>query len=197
MVDRLRHSGLRRAFADLRADSIIHAIGDHWPAVVQPGADNVDLVPALRPMLVRPQRAGLRMQRSSLRVSIAERVLLRFPSRLADERVARRNAPIIVQANDRAGVIVRFLRSFHLPAITERDVQVSRSVEYEARSEMPSGISLRLLAKDYLDAFQPVASELAARDLGTNAIGTTRSVGKVNPAGFREARMKRNVHQAS
>jgi hypothetical protein len=95
-VDGLLHAGFLRPLADLGADAVIRAMSDHRPAVVRACADDVHLVAALRPMLVRPQHPGLRVQRRALHVAVAERELLRLPARLARERIVVGHAAVVL-----------------------------------------------------------------------------------------------------
>src|SRR4029078_5814182 len=81
VVDRLRHAGLGRSLADLRADSVFDAVRKYRSVIVGSGPNELDCIPALRPVLVSPQRARLRMQCCALLVSIAKRVLLGLPAR--------------------------------------------------------------------------------------------------------------------
>src|SRR4029079_11142201 len=139
----------------------------------------------------------LRMQCCALLVSIAKRVLLGLPARLTDERIVGRNTPIIVQADHRSGVIAWPLRALHISAIAKRDVQVSRAIEHQARTEVPPGVSLRLLPEDHFYVLESIASKLSPRDLGAYAIHAARRIRKIDPAGLAKPRVKRNIHQTA
>src|SRR5512134_3615448 len=113
-MERLGHARLMRALADARAEAIVDAVGDDRPAVIGASADYVDLVAALRPVLVGPQLTRLGVQRRALDVAVAEREFLGLPAGLADEGIVLRHAPVIVQADDGARMIVRPLRAILL-----------------------------------------------------------------------------------
>jgi hypothetical protein len=121
--------GLCVPFADFGADAVVDAVGDDRPAVIDAGADDVDLVASLRTVLMRPEFAGLRMQCRALHVAVAEGELFRFPAGLADEGVVGGDAPVVVQADYRAGMIVRPLSALHLAAVSQGDVKVAGAVE--------------------------------------------------------------------
>src|SRR5690606_11107010 len=92
VVHRLLRPLLRRAPVDDRY-AVLDAVTDHRPAVVEAGPDQVQLVPALRAVLVQPQVPGLRVQRQALRVPVPVAPDLRQRVRPPHERVVLRDAP--------------------------------------------------------------------------------------------------------
>src|SRR4030095_9452336 len=143
LVDRLLHAWLGGALADLGADAVVDAVRDDRPAVVGAGADDVHLVAALRAVLVRPEHAGLGVQRRALLVAVAEVEFLRLPGGLADERIVLRHAAVVVQADHRARVILGLRGAGHLAAVAQREVDVAGAVEDDAPAEVVSRAALR------------------------------------------------------
>ena len=86
-------------------------MADFWPAVISAGitcrAQNVDLVPAAWPMFMRPDLAGRRMDRQSLRVAVPDGENLWRPTRLSlvnEMRIAGVWIAIRRQADDAGGM---------------------------------------------------------------------------------------------
>src|SRR5262245_61657056 len=94
-------------------------------------------------MLVRPEHPGLWMQRRALLIAVPEVEFLRLPGRLSDERIVLRHAAVVVQADDRAGVIVGLLRARHLAAVAEREIEVACAVEHDAATAVNARAPLR------------------------------------------------------
>src|SRR5207302_6469696 len=115
-VERLRHPRLVRALADPGAAAVTDTVGYDRPAVIDAGTDDVHLVAALRPVLVRPEHSRLRMQRRALHVAVPEVEFLGLPARPAGERVVLRHAPVVVQPDHRTGMVIRALRALPLSA---------------------------------------------------------------------------------
>src|SRR5260221_236145 len=74
-------------FTDLGPGAVVDAVGDHRPAKVASGANDVDLGATRRTVLVLPELAGDRMQRRALRIPVAVTVDLRPRIRLVHERI--------------------------------------------------------------------------------------------------------------
>src|SRR5207302_9043799 len=168
-VERLRHARLVRALADPGTAAVIDTVGDDRPAVIDAGTDDVHLVAALRPVLVRPEHSRLRMQRRALHVAVPEVEFLGLPSRLSGERVVLRHAPIVVQTDHRAGVVIRALRALHLPALAEREIEIAVAVEDDAPAEVDAARAFRALPEHHLHFLQLLANQLCARELGSYA----------------------------
>ena len=62
-------------------------------------------------MLVRPDRARLRMDRDAHRVPVAQGVDLRLVRYAADERIVEGHAPVVSQPKNFSHVVVRVLRA--------------------------------------------------------------------------------------
>ncbi len=132
MVQGLHHAGLVSALANPGADAIVEAVGDHRPAVVLPGTHDVDLVAALRAVLMRPEFAGSGMQSSALHVAVAKGPFLRSCIRLADEGIVGRQPAVVVQADDLAGVVIEPLGAIPIAAIPESDIEHALPVEHQS-----------------------------------------------------------------
>src|SRR5207247_4512099 len=94
---------------------------------------------------------------------------LRLPSRLAGEGVVLRDAAIVVEPDDRAGVVVRSLRALHLPTLAERKIQIAVPVEDDAAAEVDAARAFRALPEQHLHFLQLPAIQLCARELGSDA----------------------------
>ena len=195
-MDGLGHARPGRAFADPGAGDVIASEGDHRPAVIGAGADDVDLVAALRAVLVRPQLVGQRVERRALDVAVAEGELLGQGARLADEGVVLRHAAVVMQADHRAGMVVQPLGAIHLAAVAERDVEEA-AVEHQARAEVVSGPRLGPHAEQHLQVAQGASVEPCARHLGALAALARRGVGEIDPAVLRVIRVQHHVEQAA
>ena len=77
------------------------AVARHYdrPSVVPARLDAIELVAALRAMFVRPDVAGLRMNREPLHVAVSVTPDLRPRAGAAHERVVRRHAPVVMEAD--------------------------------------------------------------------------------------------------
>jgi hypothetical protein len=142
LVQRLLHAGLGRSLADLCSGAVVPAEGDHRPAVVDAGADDVDLVAALRAMFVRPQLAAFGVQRGALDVAVADRELFRQSAGLLHEGIVDRDAAVVMQADHRPGVVVKALCPLLVAAIAEGDEQEALPIEDQARAEVASAVDL-------------------------------------------------------
>jgi hypothetical protein len=196
-VEGLGHARLRRALADLRADAVVHAVGDDRPAVVHASADDVQLVAALRAVLVGPQRTGARMQGRALDVAIAEREDLGPRAGALRERVVGGHAPVVVQAQDLAGVVVEALRAVLLAAVAERHEEVTLAVEYQFRAEMAPAARFRLHSEDRLHLDEAIPREPRARNFGADARAVACRVREIDPAVLGESRVERDVEQSA
>src|SRR5215813_13536960 len=89
------------------------------PAVVTSGAYDVDLIAAIRPVLVLPHFAGYRMNRQSKRRSMPERINLRLGAVAAHERIVARSGAVIPKPQQFAAMILRVL--WIIPTIGHED----------------------------------------------------------------------------
>src|SRR5207247_1173898 len=85
------------------------AVTHERPAVVATGLDDIDLVAAIRAVLVLPHLSSSRMDGESDRVPMAERVHLGLVPGLSDEWIIVRHAAIVPQPQNLAGVAVGVL----------------------------------------------------------------------------------------
>ncbi len=186
-----------RALAELAA-AVVLAVVDHRPAVVQSGLGDVDLVAALRRVLVDPQLAGLGVQRRALRVAVAVGPDLGPAAVDADEGVVGGDRAVRIDANHVAPVDLEVLRALALAAVADRDEQRAVAREHQPRPEVPAAAGLRLLAEDHLDAAQAqlVPVEARAGHGGAGAAVPGLGVGQVDQAVVGVAGIERDVQQA-
>src|SRR5688572_7975115 len=102
-MQRMLHPGLASASADFGADAVVHTDRDHRPAVVFPCANDVDLVAALRSVLVRPQLARLGMRGGTLYVAVAVGELLGLRVLAVSEWIVFRHAAVFIESDHRTG----------------------------------------------------------------------------------------------
>src|SRR5262249_29747941 len=88
--------GQRRARPAGALAAVRPAVGNHGPAIVLSGLNDVDLVAAERSILCGPQLAGLWVDDQANRVADAEGVQLWLVALSAGERVIWRRTPIVV-----------------------------------------------------------------------------------------------------
>src|SRR5262245_15242126 len=98
------------------------------PPVVASGGDDVDLVAAVRTVLVLPDRAAHRMNDEPERIAMAERVNLRPVPLTAGERIVRRNRSVLVEAQELAAQAGGILRDL-------ADVAAGREVNFAVAPE--------------------------------------------------------------
>src|SRR5262245_13748448 len=76
------------------------------PAVVTSGSDDIDLIPAIWPVLVFPHVAGYRMNCQSKRRSMSKRIDLRLHAIAADEGIVARNSAVVPNPQQFAAVVL-------------------------------------------------------------------------------------------
>src|SRR5437667_7622785 len=76
------------------------------PAVVLAGFQNVDLIPAVRTVLVEPHLAGSRMHGEAQRAPVTKGVHLRLVAGASHERVVARNSAIVLEPQHLAALAV-------------------------------------------------------------------------------------------
>src|SRR5262245_17354731 len=152
---RLLHAVFVRALVDLGA-VVVYAVADHRPAVVQALLDQVDLVAALRAVLVLPQLAGLRMEDEALRVAVAIAPDLGLSAVAAAEWTVGRHRAVRPHPHDLADVVGEVLR------LLAREIMVAQRQEQAAvlrlrdpAAEVEAGRYRPLLLEDDLDVFEP------------------------------------------
>ena len=88
---------------------MIRPVRNDRPAVVPARPDDVELVAAQRTVLHFPELAGLGMDDQAQRIAEAQGVDLRSIGRVADEGIVFGRGPVVIQAQDLAGVTAGFL----------------------------------------------------------------------------------------
>lgn len=170
---------------------------DDRPAVVLTGAHHIELVAALRPMLMGPQLAGRRVQGGALDVAVAQGPLLGQCPRLLHKGVVGGHPTVVVQANHRAGMVVPFLRAMAVAPVTQGQVEHPRLVEHNAPTKVLHRAGFGLHAEQDLHLGHAHAHEFAARQRSAPTASAGRAVGPVNPAVLRILRMQHHIEQAS
>ena len=135
-MHRLHHARFGLTFTNFGTQTVVHPVGDHGPAVIQTRSHHVDLVTALRSVLVGPKLAGYGVQRSALHVAIAQRPFFVQGPCLPCVGVVGRHTPVVMQANDRAGMVVQFLGSSLITPIAKGQVQHPGLVNHNASAEV-------------------------------------------------------------
>src|SRR5581483_10599832 len=103
-----------------RPSRIVDAVGGERPAVIAAAVDEVELVSALRPVLVGPQLSRHLVEGKALRISVAEAPDFRSGRRLLAERIIVGNGPVAPDAHDAARCVGQILGLGGIPAIAER-----------------------------------------------------------------------------
>src|SRR5688500_19993749 len=86
-----------RSGVDREARRIVDAVADHRPAIVASRLNAIQLVSALRSVLVGPQFAGSGVDQQPLHVAMSVAPDLRLRSGTIHERVVRGHAPVVMQ----------------------------------------------------------------------------------------------------
>src|SRR5205807_1342602 len=137
----------------------------------------------------------LRMQRRALHVAVPEVEFLGLPSRLAGKRVVLRHAPIVVQTDHRAGVVIRALRALHLPALAEREIEIAVAVEDDAPAEVDAARAFRALPEQHLHVLQLLAVQLCAGELGSDAAFAACGVCEINQPVLTVPRVENDIEK--
>ena len=134
-----------RAFMNRQAASVVHAVPDHRPTVVQSGKDSVELVPTLRSVLGNPDVSRLRMDGQTLRVPVSVAPDFGACIPLAGEGIVGGHTAVVIETIDGAVVVRDILRGVGLQVsagrdltFTHRDEDVPVGIEREPRSEVTS-----------------------------------------------------------
>src|SRR5687768_6710435 len=102
------------------------------PAVIRAGANEIDLVVLVFPVLHPEERAGPGLEGEALRVPVTERVRGRPRGRTREDRVVARDRPVAVQAQHFAVERVRILREPPLARLAHRRPELAVGSEDEA-----------------------------------------------------------------
>src|SRR5262245_48756227 len=93
---------------DSRA-GIISSVTHHRPAVILAGQDDVELVAAIRPVLVLPNHTGVRVNCQSQRIAMTERKDFRLVTGSANERIVGCGRSVVAKAKNFAAMAHRVL----------------------------------------------------------------------------------------
>ena len=163
------------------------------PAIVTRGFDDVDLIASLGSMLMRPDLPCFRMDCHALDITITQGEFLGLSLRPVHKWIIFGHAAIVVQTNDRAGVILKELRACHFPTITQGEIHIACLIKDNTPTKMVIRTSLRLHAKEYLHVGHLVTDEFAARQCGTPSTFARLTIGKIDPSVFRILRMQDHI----
>ena len=163
-MDRLGHAVPLGAFSYGHSSLVLAPVADDRPAVVDPGPHHVQLVSAPRPVLVRPEGSGLRMEGEALHVAVPEGEDFGPRPVHAHEGVVGRDAAVCAEPNDAPRVVARVLGAAPIAAVSEGDEEMSVRGEPEPRPEVATAARLREGAEQHLHVLQPAAPEPPARD---------------------------------
>jgi hypothetical protein len=167
---------------DARA-RVVDAEGRHRPAVVPPRQDEVHLVAAARPVLVRPEMPGVRIEHEALHVAMAVAVDLGQRVVPPDEGIVGRDAAVAVDAHDRARVAVEPLRVLaEIGAVAEPDDERAVRQEGHAPAVVQLRVARRSGGEQHLDVDEFSALEAAAHHARRIRAGRAVREGQVDPA---------------
>src|SRR5688500_4958590 len=130
----------------------------------------IQLVPAARAVLHRPELSGLGMERRGLNVAMAVGPDLRSRAVAIDKWIVARRRTIGIDPHyftDRRRQILRPLGV--IEAIAQSHKQCAVGTKDDSRSPMVGAADFGLLAPDHLGIFQPALAEAATRDRGACA----------------------------
>ena len=140
MVQRLSHAGLVGADADRRPAAVVDAIGDHRPAMVGASRGDVHFIAALRAVFVGPELTGPGVERRALRVAVSPTPHFRARAGAGEQWVVVRNATVVVQANNAAGVVIQTLSAALVATVAQGDEQQAVAVKNQSAAEVTTGI---------------------------------------------------------
>src|SRR5262250_1102978 len=178
-MDGLLHPSLMGPLADGCARIVVAAIGNHRPPIVFPGADHIELVAPLWPVLVCPEHPGPGIQRDPLdvAVTIGENLGPRIGS--PAEGTVLGDASVRVDPHDLPEVVIKPLGMVTFAPLPQGHVEIPLAVEEEAAAEMVTLASLRLHAEDHLDVLEAVTPEVGAQHLGADPAISARHVREI------------------
>ena len=196
------HALAARPGVDGGPAAVVHAVADHRPAVVQAGPDEVELVAALRSVLVGPQVAGLGVHEQPLRVAVSVAPDLGQGAGLPDERVVVGHAAVVVEADGDAVMVRRVLRGVGRQVapraghpIAHRGEEVSVRVPGQPPPVVTAASGLRL--EDVHDLGEPVVLEPAPDHRRRRALFRRPRVAQVQQAVGREVGVRKHLEQSA
>ena len=163
--------------ADAPPGGVFAAMADRRPAVIAALLRDVDLVAAARPVLMRPDLAGLRVHRHALRVAVADGIEFRRPAigLPGGMRVVVRHRAVGVQPQDAAGMRRRVLRVVAIAAVADAGEEVSPR-HLQPAAEMMPGPGRIIAGEDRLALHQSIPLETRAVDGGR---GFAAQIGRI------------------
>ena len=177
---------------------VLLAVGRYRPAVVGAAAQDVDLVAALRAVLMDPDGTSGGMEGQALGVAMAEGEHLGRGAGNGEGGSARRRTAVRPDAQHRAGVVGRVLGPVALPAVSHGHQQVAVGKERQTRPEVTTVARRAVHGEDAAHRDQPVPGQLGACHRGTQtAAFALLRVGEVERPVVGKARVQHQVHQAA
>ena len=175
------------------------------PPVVVAGKQDVDLVAAQWADFGFPQLAGFGVIRQAVRIPMAVAEDLRQRACAPDERIVRRNAAVVTDAQDLAVVVVEclrlhplavVLRSVAAVAVAVADGHIQGAVAPEQHAARVRAVALPgVRDEDFLEVHERVARELAAADGNRVAARPVFRVRQIDQPILRKAWMQRDEMQ--
>jgi len=197
VVDRLLEAVPVGADADLPSPVLL-PVRDDRPAVVAPGAQDVDLVAALGTVLGFPHLAGLGVQSQSLRVAVTPGEDLGTRPGATDEGIVLRDRPVRTDAQHLTEVAAEILGEVALLALSDRDVEQAAPVEGQGSPEMVDSRASRLRGEEDFEILESIAAQLRACD--ARGVGVRRHgdrVAEIDPSVLAEGGIALDAEQAS
>ena len=179
--------------------SVVAAVAHPRPAVVAAGDDAVQLVAALRAVLVHPEFVGPGADRRALRVAVPVAPDLRPGA--GDGRVVGRDGSIAADPDHLAERGLKVLGRRPLLPLTKRHEERLVGPERDAGTEVAASRHLGHLPVEHRDALEGAAHELPAGHGGPREPGLGSRpglrVGPVHPRVGGEVRVERDVEEAA
>ena len=193
----LHHAWLGLALTNAGAKTIINAIGNHGPAVIKPRAHHIDLITALRPMLMRPQLTRSGVKGGALHVAVTKGPFFGHGIDTFGEGIVERHAAVVMQANDRPRVVIQFLGALLITPVTQSQIQHAGFVEHNASAKMLARTCFGLHAEQDLDLGHTRSLQFASSQSCAPTSRPRRVVSPVNPAVLRMLRVQDHIEQTA
>ena len=124
-----------RAAAD-RPASIFGAVGDQRPAVIMSAQNEIELIAALRTMLVGPELAPRCIEGEALRIAMAVAPDLRPRADPEAKRIVLGDRAVGADADDRAEMIGEVLCRLTKPSVAEGEKEIAVRRECDASTDL-------------------------------------------------------------
>ena len=115
---------------------VIDAEGGEGPAVIAAGTNQVQLIAALRAVLVGPELAGGAIESETLRIAVPITPDLGPGAGRGDEGIVLGHRSVGLDAHDGPGGVGQILRTGPVPAVAERDEQIAVAAQGEAATDL-------------------------------------------------------------